>query len=338
MTSKGRTTLLVLRHHGLGDLVTVQPALRALRRSFPGHELVVTCPSWLLPLAHLLGSADRWVAELSRPSSVPDRGVDPRCHRDVDGAVLANVLQQIHTADVVVSLRTPGPELLPLVAALEPRLLVSYRYPALAATAEFPTLDFSEHILMRWKRLLRCVGVDPQEVDFYSELQVAQARRGFTIVHVGAGSPSRIWPVERWAAVVRHLEATAHRVLLTGSRGEVPLVEEVRRRARLPADRNRAGVADIAEVVCLVAGARLLLCGDTGISHLATAFRRPAVTLFGPVPPAWWGPPPGNPQHRTLWKGRTGDNYADEVDPGLLQISVECVLAAVDELDRRGLL
>ena len=44
----------------------------------------------------------------------------------------------------------------------------------------------------------------------------------------------------------------------------------------------------------------------TGLAHLATAYARPSVVLFGPVPPAEWGPPQ-HPRHQVLWAG--GDDY-----------------------------
>jgi hypothetical protein len=56
------------------------------------------------------------------------------------------------------------------------------------------------------------------------------------------------------------------------------------------------------------------------------------VILFGPDPPTRWGPPTNRPWHRALWAGRTGDPRAHEPDPGLLAITVDDVLTALDEL------
>lgn len=50
--------------------------------------------------------------------------------------------------------------------------------------------------------------------------------------------------------------------------------------------------------------------------------------LFGPTPPELWGPPPDRPQHRVLWAGRVGDNFAAAADPGLLQLLPAQVLDA----------
>lgn len=332
MTPDPAPLLVVLRHHGLGDLVTVQPALRALRRRFPEHRMIVTCPSWLTALARHFGVVDRWLSETH--SGTPDGApsIDPSNHREVDNGICSAVIREVSAADVLVSLRTPGDELLPILDALHPRSFVSYRYDPIVATHRFPVLDFSDHILLRWQRLLNSISAHPINEDIYAVTMpdVPTDEHGFTLVHVGAGSPARLWPVERWSAVIRYLESTGHRVLLTGSPAESPRIREVCARTGLPEERDASGT-DIMKLCRLVARARLVLCVDTGISHLATAFRRPAVTLFGPVSPAWWGPPPGNPQHRTIWAGRLGDTYATEVDEGLLRIGVDSVLTAIRE-------
>jgi ADP-heptose:LPS heptosyltransferase len=325
-----RPVLLVLRHHGLGDLVTAQPALRGLRRHFPHHKLIVTCPSWLLPLARHFDTADQFISEIGRASATAM--FDPSNHQAADSAVLANVLAEVPGSDVLVSLRTPGPELLPIIEVTAPRRVVSYFFPPLAMTRDYPKLDFSEHILIRWERLLGSIGIPLLHDDLYVDLVPTTMHQGFTVVHIGAGSPARIWPQDRWVEVLRYLRAKGHRIVLTGSRGEAARVAQCRETAGLGAACDRSGKADIMEVAQLVAGARLVLCGDTGISHLATAFRRPAITLFGPVSPACWGPPTGNPQHRKLWTGRNGDNYTSDVDRGLLEISSDWVINTIEAM------
>jgi ADP-heptose:LPS heptosyltransferase len=84
----------------------------------------------------------------------------------------------------------------------------------------------------------------------------------------------------------------------------------------------------------LVAAASLVVAGDTGVAHVASAFGTPSVVLFGPVSPARWGPP-ARARHRVLWPapdpGYRGDPHGDEPDPVLLRIEVGDVLAAVPE-------
>jgi ADP-heptose:LPS heptosyltransferase len=78
-----------------------------------------------------------------------------------------------------------------------------------------------------------------------------------------------------------------------------------------------------------------VVCGDTGVAHLATALRTPSVVLFGPTPPARWGPPADRPWHRVLWAGRTGDPHGRSADDGLLEIDVADVTAALADLPSR---
>ena len=72
-----------------------------------------------------------------------------------------------------------------------------------------------------------------------------------------------------------------------------------------------------------------MVSADTGAAHLATAFRRPSVVLFGPAPPEEWGPPPGPHVALTKAELRRGDTFAQEADPALLGVSVQEVLDAV---------
>ena len=141
----------------------------------------------------------------------------------------------------------------------------------------------------------------------------------------------RRWPAERFAVVAATLRGRGHRVVITGGPAEAPLVRAVAGDAGVPA---LLGL-ELAELISLIGRARLVICGDTGVAHVASNFRTPSVLLFGPVSPASWGPPPGGP-HRVLWHGDgTGDPHGQQVDPALLAITVEEVLDAVQGLENR---
>jgi ADP-heptose:LPS heptosyltransferase len=122
-------------------------------------------------------------------------------------------------------------------------------------------------------------------------------------------------------------------VVVTGSAAEKSLAAQVATAAGLPDDAVLAGRTTLSQLAALVAEAALLICGDTGIAHLATAYGTPSVVLFGPVSPRHWGPPSDRPQHVALWAGTTGDTFADRPDPGLLRISTADVIAATARLD-----
>jgi ADP-heptose:LPS heptosyltransferase len=137
------------------------------------------------------------------------------------------------------------------------------------------------------------------------------------VVHPGAAYASRRWPPERFAAVVRWLADQGHHVVVTGSASERALVASIVAEAGLPPAADLAGVLDLAQLAALVAASRLVVCGDTGVAHLATAYRRPSVVLFGPVSPALWGPP-ARREHVVVWRGDGhGDPWGSDVDPAL---------------------
>jgi ADP-heptose:LPS heptosyltransferase len=120
------------------------------------------------------------------------------------------------------------------------------------------------------------------------------------------------------------LAGDGHDVVVTGGAGEERLAAEVA--AAAGAECETAMTVD--ELLTLVGTGRLLVSGDTGVAHVAAAYRTPSVTLFGPVSPARWGPP-SDARHQVIWHGDdTGDPHGDHPDPALLRIDVDDVLDA----------
>ncbi|MHA7959250.1 glycosyltransferase family 9 protein [Streptomyces sp. L500] len=151
---------------------------------------------------------------------------------------------------------------------------------------------------------------------------------GAVPVHPGAASAARRWPAGRYTDVVRGLLLRGHRVVVTGGPGEEELVGAVAVAGAGPL----TGGLPFGVLSALVAGASAVVSGDTGLAHLAVAHGTPSVTLFGPVAPALWGPPP-SPRHAALWHpGPPGDPHGDVPDPLLLRVGVPEVLAAVREV------
>jgi len=308
-------SLLVLRALGLGDLLTAVPALRALCAAFPDRRRLLAAPRGLAPLVALAVpgfealAAPAWVGGGARP--------DPAFAERLPRGALA------------VNLHGRGPDSHRLLLATRPQRLIAFD------TADGPAWDEDEHEVVRWCRLLLACDIpaDPADLELVAPGASPRGPGGPTLIHPGAASPSRRWPVERWAAVARGERARGREVLVSGSASERPLAARIAERAGLPASANRAGAtADLVGLLRLVAGAGRVACADTGVAHLATALRVPSVVLFGPTDPARWGPPPDRPWHTALWAGATGDPHADAPDPGLLRIGVEDVLDALSAL------
>jgi ADP-heptose:LPS heptosyltransferase len=206
-------------------------------------------------------------------------------------------------------------------------------------TTGAPPFREDEHAVHRWCRLLEAHGIasDPARLDLLPPGRrlpgaVPDNARGATLIHPGAASGSRRWPAERFAAVARAERRAGRRVVITGSAAERQLALSIARAAGVDDGVVYAGRTSPVELATLVAAAGRVVCGDTGVAHLATALRTPSVVLFGPTPPTLWGPPPARPWHRALWTGRSGDPHAATLDAGLSMIGVPDVLGALEDV------
>jgi ADP-heptose:LPS heptosyltransferase len=107
----------------------------------------------------------------------------------------------------------------------------------------------------------------------------------YVVVHPGAAVPARAWSPPRAARAVAALAGAGHRVVVTGGPGETALTRRVADRHALDLG-GRTGLPELAGVL---AGARVVVAGNTGPAHLAAAVRTPIVSLFSPVvsPDRW---------------------------------------------------
>lgn len=306
--------ILALRALGVGDLATGVPALRALRAAHPDRELVLAAPAWLGPLVELVGGVDRLL---------PTGGLD-RLDRPAG------------TVEVAVNLHGRGPDSHRLLATTRPERLLAFANPD-AGHVDGPAWDDDEHEVARWCRLLAAYGIpaDPGDLELRRPARPG-VPTGRTVLHPGSKIAAKRWPAGRYAALARELTRRGHRVVLTGSAGERTAAARVAADAGLPPDAVLAGRTDLGELAALVAGARLVVSGDTGVAHLATGYRVASVVLFGPVPPSRWGPPPGRRRHRALWAGPAAWPGWNGVGshPAMAALGVDEVLAAVDEVER----
>lgn len=304
----GRPEVLVLRALKLGDLLVSVPALRGIRRARPDARIILAVPDWLEPLVELVDAVD---------VLLPTAGLD---------APLAVAPGRVETA---VDLHGHGPESRGLCEALQPQHLVGWRAPGW----EGPEWPRDVHERVRWAGLVTAHGMpaDPDDLALRRG-PTASPYAGAAVVHVGAYYGSREWPVERFAAVASDLAARGASVVVTGGAADRERAERTAALAGLPDPAVLAGRLSLGEFAATVADAALVVTADTGAGHLASAYGRPSVVIFGPAPPEHWGPPPGPHVALTHAELRRGEPFVAEPDPALLAVSVEEVLAAVDSL------
>ncbi len=227
--SLARPPVLVLRALGLGDTLTGVPALRGLRRAFPGRRLLLAAAGEPAELLRACGVVDAVVPTRGLDGPPPGAGLGPH---------------------IAVNLHGRGPQSHRLLAAAGPRRIVAYACPE--AGVDGPRWNEAEHEVRRWTRLVDAAasrrGVPgachPDDLRLHVPGDPPTVgRQRYAVLHPGASSGARRWPARRWARVAAALERRGVPVVLTGGPDERALVAGVAATARaapLPLHRRRA--------------------------------------------------------------------------------------------------
>ena len=110
------------------------------------------------------------------------------------------------------------------------------------------------------------------------------------VVHPGASVPARAWDPACHQALVELLRRRGHEVVVTGGPGEEALTRRVAGRPR-PGVHDLGGRTTLAGLAAVLAGARVVVAGNTGPAHLAAAVGRPVAWLHADtVPAVRWHP------------------------------------------------
>jgi ADP-heptose:LPS heptosyltransferase len=108
------------------------------------------------------------------------------------------------------------------------------------------------------------------------------------VVNVSAGAGWRYWPAERFVAVIdaaRRVDARIAPLVIGEPRDEGRM-----RDVAAAAGARVAMTPSYRDMMALVAASDMVLTVDTSVTHIASAFRRPTVALFGRTRSALYGP------------------------------------------------
>lgn len=298
----------VFRALQLGDLLCMVPTLRALRAAFPQQEIALIGLPWARDFAARFACyVDRFLEFPGHPA-LPER-------RDPQGRLEAFFeAARERRFDLALQLHGSGQVTNPLVAQLGAREMAGFAVPGeRAPLGLYVDWRDREHEIERGLRLLSALGIADRgrELEFplrdedMDELDRIERRFGFdaanaVCVHAGAQLASRRWPPQRFAAVADALADEGLQVLLTGTAAEAPLAARVATAMRQRVV-SLAGATSLGGIAALVAAARMVVCNDTGISHLAAAFGTPSVVVCSGADPARWAPL-DRERHRVLWQ------------------------------------
>ena len=122
-------------------------------------------------------------------------------------------------------------------------------------------------------------------------------RGGYVVIHPGTARPEKYWLVERWVEIVAGICEKGEHVAMTC--GPDAHEQHHVRAIMLEASKRTHGMAgkiglinppDLLALAAVIEKAHLVLSCDTAVVHLAAAFQKPQITLFGPTNPFHWRP------------------------------------------------
>jgi len=240
--------VLVLRPGALGDTLLALPAIRALRRSFA--PITLAAHPGAARLLASLGEIDRGV------------GFD-------DPALNWLFTTQAALDEPVVAWLTPEAA----APALKQATVVAPSRPA----------NQDEHCARYLVRTLSPLGIELTFNDRPLQLQPIVSRE--VLVHPGSGSAAKNWPPERFAQVIRALDAPVRLIVGEADLGVANAVE-----AKLGYKPQTLELPRLEELAARLAGCRAYLGNDSGVSHLAGLCGAHSVAMFGPTSPSVWQP------------------------------------------------
>lgn len=292
--------VLLVRLDNLGDVLLTTPAFRAVRRAFPKAHLSLLSGPAGCEAGHLNPDIDETILY-----HAPNEDVYFQLPQDPQREMTALETLREHGFDAAIIFTSYKQSALPAaylcyLAGIRIRAAGSVEGPGSLLTHRHRYAETvpPKHESLRGLELTDFLGFPPVEPEMVlvprEEDKEGAARLlerhgigRFALVHPGASASSRIYPAGRYRQVVEELAAKGLPVIVTGGPGEEELAREVAGSAGIPL----GGDTGFGEFAALVSQATVVVTNNTGTVHMASALKRPVVTVFaGTNPPEQWGP------------------------------------------------
>jgi ADP-heptose:LPS heptosyltransferase len=304
--------VLVLQLKRIGDLVLTTPALAALRAKFPEARITLVVDEPCKSLVPTLPAVDEGLLHSRR---ISNRDVWRRIRRgkwdvclDFTGTDRSALMTWLSRAKQRITFDWVRKRWLRRLA---------YREFVNSAVRLSHT---SEHYL----DLLQPLGIergadsprptlrlsDEERTSALNEIPKLVVQGDYVLIHPGTARPEKYWLAERWAEVIHALRLRGYQSLITCGpdafeRGHA---EEICRRTQSrfdeiqPSERRAmderslfaipwiVNPGRLSYLAAYIEAARLVISCDTAVVHLAAAFQKPQIALFGPTNPFHWRP------------------------------------------------
>ena len=276
--------ILLFHKGGIGDVVFVLPLIRDLRQAYPGAEITALTHDNGREVLRFCPHLDDVLSVSSSPGAWSVR----EARRVLAGRRFDVAMTTAR------SLRAAY-----LISLLGARTRVGFSsFPErLFFTHQAKTRPFEVVFSRRYQRLAEALGLPigdaiPRLTIPDEQLELARSRlaaRGWDThcalvgLHIGAGWPTKKWPVENMVELIRAAtDDYRTQVLLQGGTDDSTRAREILR--HVPAEAVIDSVGNpISHALSEAAVCRVVVGLDTGLTHAAAACGVPTICLFGPT-------------------------------------------------------
>ena len=285
--------ILIVAPAWVGDAIMAQPLYARLKQRHPEAEIDVLAPAWTRPLH----------ARMREISSTIDA---PFGHGELKLRTRWQLARQLKARGYDQAIVLPNSlksALVPLLAGIAQRTgwVGEMRYGLLNDIRELDPLQLPQ-MVQRFYALGDEKTAPRTEPMPYPVLTINAAEREAALSKLGLSSeppmvaicpgaeygPAKRWPAEHAAALAQQLLADGYQVWLFGSVKDQEICAEIS--ARCPQVVNLAGKTSLAEAIDLLSLARVAVCNDSGLMHVAAALQRPLVAVYGSSSPGFTPP------------------------------------------------
>ncbi len=288
--------ILVVNQNWIGDVLFSTPAIRAIRKHFPGSFLASLVP----PRCKTLLMHNPYLNEVIVHE-------EPRSFGGIFRAAgLIRKLRASHFDTVIFLHRSRTKVFLAKAAGIPERI----GYPDLSGNKRFltrvvPFPDKPLHKTDLFLNLLKEMGVQPDgrapdyfpgeedQKDFERLCRDVGMEKGepYVVVHPGGNWALKRWPTGLFAEWIRlFLREYGWRIFLCGTLSEMKISEEIVSSVGSGKVMSLCGKTSLGTLAILLKNAGLFLSNDSGPIHLAASQKTKTIGLFGPTSPELTGP------------------------------------------------
>jgi len=288
------SSIFIIKLSAIGDTILLMPAIKAIRSQFPNatitvmgskvnHDILSRCP--YIDRIISLSIPDLFKKPVTIVKNI--RSIRPKIVIDFDQWLrITPLLAFASGAPYRIGFKTTG----------QKRHFLYTHYA---------DHDRNKHELMNFMQLLKPLGIEKPDTGLEFRIDPDDEKNAqtilreigitendsFVLIHpeTPAHGIQRQWPGEWYKEVSKQITAESHyKTVISGTKMEFE--SNSRLFAGMAPDVVILPPVSLSRFAAVMKKSALLLCGNTGIMHLACALNVPVIALHGPTNPHQWGP------------------------------------------------